>query len=241
MRSDAAGKNRVPVVQQMLRRDRRGDAAPGGGDEFNRARRRNVLEHHAQAGEAFEQRLQHRIDEMRFTIEYIHFGVRRFAVHQQRHADLFHAPEHPVHPRDIAHAGIGVRGRAGGIQFDAVDEPASLRAIDLLRRRSIRQVQGEQRFEARVGRQRRQDSVAVRARRRRGGDRRLQIGHHDGSPESLRGKFHDRGERGAVAQMYMPIIGASQRQGIHLGAAAATCAAAGEGAGGQPRRSRSRV
>jgi len=197
----------LAVVQQMLGRDGRADSRPGIDHEFNRARRRDVLEHHAQAGEPFEQRLQHRIDEVSFSIEHIHFGLRRLAVHQQGHADLFHARENPVHLGNAGYAGIGVGRRAGRIQLDTVDEPAGPRTIDLPRRRGIRQVQRQQRLEARAGRQRRQDSFAICARRGRRVDRRLKIGHRDGPPEPLRGKLHHRGERRAVAKMHVPIVG----------------------------------
>jgi len=147
----------------------------------------------------------------------------------------------PVHLGNAGYAGIGVGRRAGRIQLDTVDEPAGPRTIDLPRRRGIRQVQRQQRLEARAGRQRRQDSFAICARRGRRVDRRLKIGHRDGPPEPLRGKLHHRGERRAVAKMHVPIVGSPQLQGVHLREAAAGRAAPGEGAGGQPRRTKSRV
>ena len=64
-----------------------------------------------------------------------------------------------------------MRGGAGRVELDPVDESRALGAIDLLRRRRIRQVQREQRLEARVGRQRRQDSLAIGLRQRDGGYR----------------------------------------------------------------------
>ena len=76
VRPDAAQENRISIVQQMLRRDRRGNAGSRRLDEFHCAGRRDVFEHHLKLREAIEQRLKHRIDEMRFTIEYIDFGLR---------------------------------------------------------------------------------------------------------------------------------------------------------------------
>ena len=74
---------------------------------------------------ALDQRREHRVDEVRFAIEHIDVGLRRFAVHQQRHADLLHARENAVHVLDVGDAGIRMRGGAGRIELDAVDEARS--------------------------------------------------------------------------------------------------------------------
>ena len=166
VRPDAAGENRVAIVQQMLRRDGRGDAGRAPATNSHRARRRDVLEHHAQAGKALEQGLQHRIDEVSFTVEHIDIGrAATSPCTSKRHADFFHAREHPVHLRDVGDAGIRVGRRAGGIELDAVDESPLARARSISSgARGVGQIQRQQRFEARPGRQRRQDAFAIRAR-----------------------------------------------------------------------------
>jgi len=48
-----------------------------------------------------------------------------------------------------------------------------------------------------------------------GGDRRPEIGHHDGTRELPRGIRHDRLHQRAVAQMQMPVIGAGKGELLH--------------------------
>jgi hypothetical protein len=67
--------------------------------------------------------------------------MRRFAVHQQRHAELFHALEHGVDIADIADAGVRMRGRPGRIELHAMNEAAALGAIDFLDRHALGEVQ----------------------------------------------------------------------------------------------------
>ncbi len=59
---------------------------------------------------------------MRFAIEHIDVGLRRLAVHQQPHADFFHAREDGVDMLDVGDAGIRMRGGAGRIEFHAMNE-----------------------------------------------------------------------------------------------------------------------
>ena len=96
----------------MLGRDGRRDARARAGDECSRARRGDVLENHLEFRESFEQRREHLIDEDRFAVEDIDLRACRFAVYQQRHAELFHAREHRIGPADIGDAGVRMRGCA---------------------------------------------------------------------------------------------------------------------------------
>ena len=54
MRTDAALEERVAIQQQVLRRDRRGDARPRAPHELDGVARRDVLEHDAQPGNALD-------------------------------------------------------------------------------------------------------------------------------------------------------------------------------------------
>ena len=56
----------------------------------------------------------------------------------KRHAELAHAREHGVDAADVGDAGVGVGGRAGGIELAAVHDAAGLRAVDF--RGSVRSV-----------------------------------------------------------------------------------------------------
>ncbi len=76
MRADAAGKNRIAIVQQMLRCDGGCHAAARAADKFDGPRRGDVFEHHGQRGESLEQGRQHSVDEMRFAIEHVNVALR---------------------------------------------------------------------------------------------------------------------------------------------------------------------
>jgi len=112
----------------------------------------------------------------------------------------------------------------------AVGHPI-LGALDLFSGRVVGQVQSHQRFESAARRQRRDDALPVRAGQCRGGDRRLEIGHHNGAPEALRGEMRDRFQGIGVAQMHVPVVGPLDGEAIHAAAVRA----------GQPPRSRSSV
>jgi hypothetical protein len=76
-------------------------------------------------------------------------------VNQQPHAELFHMRENPVNLPDVGDAGIRMRGRAGWIEFHAVNKAGGAGAIDFIGCRRIREVQREQRLESAARRQRR--------------------------------------------------------------------------------------
>ena len=71
-------KNRIAIVQQVLRRDGRRDTGARARDEFHRARGGDVLEHHLEFREPLEQRREHLVDEARFAVEDIDVRVAPF-------------------------------------------------------------------------------------------------------------------------------------------------------------------
>jgi len=115
VRPDAAGEYRVAIVQQVLGRDGRADAGSGAGDEFDGARRRDVFEDHAQGGKTFEHGLQHGVDEVGFTVEYIHVACGVSPCTSKGMPSFLHALENSIHMRDVGHAGIRVRGGTGRV------------------------------------------------------------------------------------------------------------------------------
>ena len=65
---------------------------------------------------------------------------------------------------------------------------------------------------ARICGQRGQNALAVGLGQLQRGHRRPQIGHDDGARELARRVRQHRGERGAVAQMQVPVVGAGERE-----------------------------
>ncbi len=212
MRPDAACKDRIAIVQQVLGRDGRRHPRPCARDEFSRARRRDVLEHHLEPRKSLDERGEHLVDEDRLAVEDIDIRARRFAVHQERHAELFHAPEHRIGLADVRDARVRMRGRARRVELDAVHRPGLRRSIDLLGGGAVRQVQRHQRREAAARRQCGQNALAIGECQRDRGDRRLEIRHHDGAAEARGGEFRHGGERCAVAQVHVPVVGPLNRQ-----------------------------
>ena len=114
-------------------------------------------------GKRCTRRSEHLVDEARFAIEHVDRFVRDFAVHLQRHADFAHAGEHVVDARDVRDAGIGIRGRAGRVELEAVDEAARLGAIHFRRLGAIGEIERHQRLERRAGGQRIEDALRYAA------------------------------------------------------------------------------
>ncbi len=217
VRPQAAGEQRVAVVQQVMRGDRRGERAVAMtvGHVVGRLLRRDVLEHDAQRRERRAQRDQLLVDEHPLAIEQVDGGIGDLAVHEQRHAARLHRFERRPAMTQVRHAGRRVRRRAGRVQLDAVDDARVLRAIDLAGRRLVGQVERHQRREGRPVGQRGDDALAVRGRGGDGRHRRPQVRHHDRAREAP-GRVRQHGfERGAVAQMQVPVVGARERESIH--------------------------
>ena len=209
MRADAADEQRVAIHQQMLRSDRRGDARARGAHEFGRGAVVTCSKTMRRLRERSTSRRQHAVDEARLAIEHIDVRVGDLAVNLQDEAELAHASQHRLELADVGDAGVGVRGGAGRVEFEAVDQAAGLRALDFRRGGAVGQVQRHQRLELHARRQRRQDALAVGERQLRRRDRRFQIRHHDGACETRRGEGQDGAQRLAVAQMQVPVIGTS--------------------------------
>jgi hypothetical protein len=73
MRTQAALEDRVAVVQQVVRGDRRGSPVRRASlaDVLRGVFRRDVLEHHLQLGQVAAQRLEHAVDEHGLAVEQV--------------------------------------------------------------------------------------------------------------------------------------------------------------------------
>jgi hypothetical protein len=96
-----------------------------------------------------------------------------------------------------------------------VHRTGRLRARDFFGPRHVRQVQRHERLEARAFRQRGNDAFPVLERGCRRRYRRTQVRHDDGAREAPRGIGENRAHVLAVAQVHVPVVGASQGDAVH--------------------------
>jgi hypothetical protein len=122
MRPNAAGEDRVAVVQQVLGGDGGRHARACAADELRRLRRGDVFEDDFQGGKALNDGREHGIDEMVLPIEYVDVGTWCLAVHEQGNPEFRHTCQRGIGTADVGYAGVRVSGRTGGIEFDAVHE-----------------------------------------------------------------------------------------------------------------------
>ena len=215
MRAQAAGEQRVAVVEQVVRGDGGGRERAAPGHVVGRILRRDVLEHHFQFGEVAAQRLHHGIDEHRLAVEDVDLAVGHLAMHQQQQARALHRLERGGGLADVGDPGVAVRRGARWVELER-DHARRLCAPDLVGRRVVGEVQRHQRLEIRaraVDRPRRQDAFAVSDGGGSGGHRRPQVGHHDGPAELARSERQHGTQRRAVAQVQVPVVGAGESEG----------------------------
>ncbi len=174
-----------------------------------------MLEHHAQSGQIFQQRLQHPFDEHCLAVEHVHCRVGDFAMHQQRHRAALHLLERGVGLAQVGDPRVGIGGRARRVQFHCMHDAAGFCVADLNGTGVVGQVQRHQRFEIRARGQCGQDARAVGTRLFGGGDRRPEVGHHDRARKLPRAVRQDRMHQRAVAQMQVPVVGAGQDELLH--------------------------
>ena len=162
VRADAAGEQRIAIEQQVLRRDRRADAARARScTNCTAVARRDVLEHDAQLRKASHAAVEHAIDEDALAIEDVHRGSVTSPCTQQRHTGSCHRSSAAYIALDARDAGVGMRRGARGIELDA-DERSRSRA----RRRSRRGVVVSVRYSVISGSKRAPAGSAARMRSR---------------------------------------------------------------------------
>ena len=212
VRADAALEQRVAVEQQVVRRDRGCHVGRCVTHEVHRVAGGDVFQHHAQLWEPFAQRQQVALDEHALAIEDVDGRIGHLAMQQQRQFVALHRLDHRMHPRQLAHAGLRVGGGAGGVILHRKHAVAVLRAGDLVDRGVLGEIQRHQRLESRPLRQAGQNPPAIVFGLRHRGHRRLQVRHHDGAREALRGVADHRSQRVAIAKMQVPVVGAGDFQ-----------------------------
>ena len=166
----------------------------------------DVLKHDAQSRMAAAQRDQVLVDEGRFPIKNIHLRIGDLAMNEQRHVDGFHALQHRGDPSEITHTGRRIGGGIGGIELRRGEHSLAKPTLQLIGIKIVGEISGHQRFELQSLRKRRKNPAAVSERSIDRGDRRTQIGHHDGPGKgSGRGWQHGLKHR-SVPQVHMPVI-----------------------------------
>ena len=194
------------VSRQMVRRDGAGELGRGAADNLHGLFRRQMLQHHAQAGKRLEERQQRAIDEHALAVEHIDAVARILAMHQERHVVFFHAREYGICLGDVGDAGGGIRGGMRRVELRGREHAATKAAFEIVRVGGIREIAGHQRREGYAFRERRQDPCAVGDRVRGGDHRGHEIGHDDRTGEMPRRAWQHGGEHGAVAHMQVPVV-----------------------------------
>ena len=214
MRPDAALKDRIAVDDQMMRGDRRRQIEAAILDIADRLLGRDVLEHDAQFRQPAAQGVEHALDKHRLPVENIDFGIGHLAMDQEGHADRGHALQHRHHPIHVGDPVRGMRRRMRRVELDRGEHALLMAARHLGGIGRVGQIAGHQRREIRALRERRQNPLAIAARRRDIGHRRHQIGHDDRARELARGPRQDRPQHRAVAEMDMPIVRPADRDRV---------------------------
>ena len=131
--------------------------------EIDAVLRRQVLQDEAQAGELLHPLRQIALDEHRLAVEDVDLGIDVLAVHQERHADLFHALQHAHDLLVVGDAGGRIGGGVGRIELHAGEHAVAEAALDVVGVGVVGEVAGHQRLEGRA----RRHAPPARARGRR--------------------------------------------------------------------------
>ena len=219
VRPQAPLEEGVAVDVQVMRGDRRRQVVRSGGNEVRRVGGGDVLEHHLQARMALEQGDELLLDEDRLAIKDVDGWIGDLAVDQQRHANPLHRLQDGLDVGEIAHPGIGVGGRAGGVELGGGEDPFAMAPLQFGGVDRLRQIGGHQRREARcglrplAGAQGGRDPIAVGLGLLHRRDRRLEVGHHD-RPGELPCGVADHGlQHLPIAQVEMPVVRGADREG----------------------------
>ncbi len=197
-------------------RDRGSEIGAALAHEFHRVFRGDVLEDDLQLREPLEGGHEHFLEEDLLPIEDVDVGADHFAMDQERHPGRFHPLQHGMDVGDVGHAPRGVRRGPSGVELARGQHALVVATRDLVRVDRVGEVGRHERHEVDAS-DRLQDPLSVRARRRDGGHRFRQVGHHDGPPELPRGEGRDAPEHLSIAQMQVPVVGSAKRQSLGHG------------------------
>ena len=235
-------KHRVAVDVQVVGGDRGGQVGRGAAHEVGGIGRGDVLQHHLQARVATQKGLQVPLDEHRLAIKDVDLRVGDLAVDEQGQTDPLQRFEHRAELGEVAHAGGGIGGGIGGVELAGTEDAFGLAPLQLGRRDRVGEVGRHQRGEAQAVWHGGADPLPVGQRRRHGGDRGAEVGHHDRAGKlARRGRSH-RLEQGPIAQVHVPVVRTAQGEDPRRFAPPFHCRFApgggcrGRGGGGHRRR-----
>src|SRR5688572_20146365 len=100
------GKNRIAIKQQVVRGNRRADAAAFFENVADRVLCCDVLEHNFQVRVLATKWNQHFVDENLLPVEYIYLRSSDLSVYQQRHGNALHFLERKGTTTQIGNAGL---------------------------------------------------------------------------------------------------------------------------------------
>jgi hypothetical protein len=116
----------------VIGRDGAADLRRRATHEVDAVLRRQVLQDEAQAGELPDPFRQIALDEHGLAVEDVDLGVDVLAVHQERHADLFHPLQHAHDLAVVGDAGGRVGGGVGRIELDSGEHAFLEAALDVV-------------------------------------------------------------------------------------------------------------
>ena len=212
MRADATREERVPRIEEVLRRDRGCDGGAGSGNECRAFLGGDVLEHDLEARKIAHDRRQRLFDEGAFAIEYVDVGGGGFAMQGQHDAVGLHRLEHGVDAPQRGDSGVRIGGGTCRVILDRVDEARCLCSGYFGWACIVREVERHQRQKAGARRQGAENPLAVQARGLGRRDRGPEIWHDDCSPEYGGRGGEDSRHRRPVTQVEVPIVRAGQGQ-----------------------------
>jgi hypothetical protein len=169
-------------------------------------------EHHPQLWKIPHHPLHGALDKDPLPVEDVDVGVGDLGVYQQGHVHRLHGLQGRVDGLDAGDAVVGVGGGPGRVQFGGPHHAAGRRVADLFRPQSVGQVEGHQWLETHVVGQGFEDSFPIGQRLGGRGDRRFEVGHHDGAGELPRAVRQYGCHGGAVTQVQVPVVGSGQSQ-----------------------------
>ena len=177
----------------------------GGGD---------VFEHDFKLRHLRQNGFHHAPDKGGLTVENVDFGVGYFAVNEEQDVLFCHFFQNGDKFEQVGYTGIGIGGRAGGVEFEG-DDAGGFGFAYKFGRDVISQIKRHQRLKRAAFGQHRHNARFVGKRVGYADDGRFKVGHDDGAPHLTGGIGCNGFERVAVAQVQVHIVGADNGQGLH--------------------------
>ena len=212
VRTNPACKNRVAVVQQMMRGDGRCRESVCVAHIMRSLLGGDVLKNDFEFGEITAQRNQLGVNKHRFTVEQVNVRAGDFAMHQQQQASLLHGFQRFISLAQVGYAGVAVGGGTGRVQLGG-DHASVFGPLDLVGRQVVGQVKRHQRLKRHPIWYSRLNTAFISHSKRCSSYRWAQVGHDDGAAKLGRRVRHHGMQCVPVAHMQVPVIGPGDFQG----------------------------